>query len=290
MPTTKPFRNRIKHLKESYETLRKGKESLLEIIDEAELSENVYNSNAIENSTLTLKETEKILLELEVSRNLPLREVFEAKNLSRVVQFIRTKSSEKDLSKELIILLHKMLLTNIQDTIAGRFRQKGEYVRIGTYIAPSPEKLDKLMEEALTEYKSDHDTYFTDKIAHFHLKFEHAHPFIDGNGRIGRVLINYQLRRLGFPTIIIRNKEKQNYYQAFKDFDEKNDTKRMEHIIALALMESLHKRVAYLEGKEIIPLSVYAKKQGKSLSGLINAAHRQTIAAFREKGVWKISQ
>jgi Fic family protein len=289
MPTTKPIRDRITELKKSYEQLRKGGDSLLQIIDEAELPENVYNSNAIENSTLTLKETEKILLELEVSRNLSLREVFEAKNLAKVVEYIKSKSKEKDLDEDTILLLHRMLMTNIKDSVAGRFRQKGEYVRVGTYIAPAPEHIERLIEQNLIEYDTNTESYFTDKIARFHLEFEHTHLFIDGNGRMGRVIINYQLLRLGFPPIMIRDKEKQDYYKSFIDYDYKTDTKRMEKIIALALLESLNKRVAYLKGAEIITLAEYSKKQKKSLSTLINAARRQTIPAFREKGVWKVS-
>lgn len=289
MATIKTIRSRIESLKREYEKFRKGKESLLQIIDEAELPENVYNSNAIENSTLTLKETEKILLEMEVSRNVSLREVFEAKNLARVVEYIRIKSKEKELDEEMILLLHKMLIANIKDNVAGRFRQKGEYVRVGMYVAPAPEHIERLIEQNLVQYRSDNETYFVDKIARFHLEFEHTHPFIDGNGRMGRVIINYQLQRLGFPQIIIRNKEKKEYYKTLQEYDDKKETKRMEKIIALVLMESLNKRVTYLKGKTIIALSEYSKKQKKSLSALTNTAHRQTIPAFREKGIWKIS-
>ena len=125
MSTTNLIRDRISTLKETYDRLRIGKESVLQMIDEAEIPESVYNSNAIENSTLTLKETEKILLDMEVSRDLDLREVLEAKNLSRVIQYIRNKALEADLDKAMILLLHQMLISNIDDTIAGRFRQKG---------------------------------------------------------------------------------------------------------------------------------------------------------------------
>ena len=79
MATTQPTRNRIQALKKAYDTLRPGKESLLSMIDEVEVPESVYNSNAIENSTLTLKETERILLEQMLSRNVSVREAFEAK-------------------------------------------------------------------------------------------------------------------------------------------------------------------------------------------------------------------
>lgn len=281
-------KDRIQDLKEQYDRLRVGKQALLKIIDESEIAENVYNSNAIENSTLTLKETEKILLEMEVSRDVSLREVFEAKNLARVVEYIREKSSNTELDEEMILLLHKMLISNIDDDIAGRFRKGGEYVRVGTHIAPAPEQVEGFIERALIEYSRDLETFFSDKIARFHLRFEHTHPFCDGNGRIGRVLINYQLERFGFPSIIIRDKEKQVYYQSFRDFDDKNVSKGMEKILALAIMESLHKRIAYLRGESIVTLSDYAKSQEKSIHTLLNAARRQTIPAFREKGVWKI--
>lgn len=292
MAITKPSRNRIQSLKSEFDTLRKGKESLLSIIDDAEVSESVYNSNAIENSTLTLKETEKILLEMEVSRDVSLREVYEAKNLARVIGYIRNKVQITELSKETILLLHQMLIGGIDDSIAGRFRVKGEYVRVGTHIAPAPEHVERMIEDILVGYSSDLESYFTDKIAKFHLDFETVHPFCDGNGRIGRVLMNLQLLKLGFPFVIIRDKEKQEYYSAFKEYrDSRNKSaKVMEKIVALALTESLYKRVTYLKGDKIILLTDFAKKNKKSTPAVLNAARRQNIPAFREKGVWKIGE
>ena len=190
MALTNPIKKKIQVLKQEYDKLRSGKDSLLLIIDEAEIPENVFNSNAIENSTLTLKETEKILLEMELSRDVSLREVFEAKNLARVINYTREKSKEAELSKELILLLHEMLIGGIDDKIAGRFRKKGEYVRVGSYIAPAPEQVERMIESIIFEYKSDLDSYFLEKIAKYHLDLESTHPFCDGNGRIGRVLIN----------------------------------------------------------------------------------------------------
>ena len=290
MPTFNPIKNKIKILKAEFDNLKKDKKSLLTIINEAEISEAVYNSNAIENSTLTLKETEKILLDMEVSRNISVREVFEAKNLARVVEYIRNKSQIVEINKEIILLLHQMLISGINDDIAGRFRKIGEYVRVGTHIAPAPEHIQKMMETILTEYYSNLSDYFIDKIAKFHLDFETIHPFNDGNGRIGRVLICFQLQHFGFPMIIIRNKEKQKYYDAFKKYRQNKNTKTMETIIALALLESLHKRIVYLKGEKIITVSEYAKKHNRVVSALLNASRRQTIPAFREKGVWKIGE
>ena len=104
MAITKPLIDRIQNLKTEYESLKTGKESLLVMVDEAEVAEAVYNSNAIENSTLTLQETEKILLEMEVAREVSIREVFEAKNLARVVAYIRNKSQETEINKEIIFI------------------------------------------------------------------------------------------------------------------------------------------------------------------------------------------
>jgi cell filamentation protein, protein adenylyltransferase len=290
MPLNQPIKMRIQSLKKEYDSLKKEKGSLLVMIDEAEIPENVYNSNAIENSTLTLKETEKILLEMELSRNVSLREVFEAKNLARVISYKRNKSENNELTKERILLLHQMLIGGIDDTIAGRFRKQGEFVRVGTHIAPAPEHVEGLIDDVLAEYYTDVSSYFFEKIAKFHLNFETIHPFCDGNGRMGRVLINFQLRELGFPRVIIRDKEKKVYYQAFREYGINKKTKTMEKIFVLALFESFHKRIAYLKSEVIINLSEYVKKHNLSASSITNAARRQTIPAFREKGVWKISR
>src|SRR3989344_2495616 len=159
---------------------------------------------------------------------------------------------------EIILLLHQMLISNIDENIAGKFRAKGEYARVGTHIAPAPEHIEQGLEEILIEYSSNLGAYFIDKLVKFHLDFELIHPFLDGNGRIGRVLINYQLYRLGFPGIIIRDKEKHIYYGSFKEYRDDRVTKTMEKIIALALLESLHKRIAYLKGYKIIEAVEYA--------------------------------
>jgi Fic family protein len=183
-----------------------------------------------------------------------------------------------------------MLIGGINDAIAGRFRKKGEYVRVASHIAPAPENISKMIESILNEYTSDHDHYFSDKIAKFHLEFERIHPFCDGNGRIGRVIINFQLILLGFPRIIIRDKEKDKYYDAFKSYQQHKDTRLMEKVIALAIIESLNKRVAYLKGTEIINLSDYVKDNKLKAPAVFNAARRQSIPAFRERSVWKIAK
>lgn len=290
MATPLQYRDRLQQLKRQFEELKTAKEKLLKLVEQSEIAESVYNSNAIENSTLTLKETEKILLQMEIGRNLDVREVYEAKNLARVMEYIRAKAKHEELSLKLILQLHQMLIGGIDDSIAGRLRKVKEYVRVGSHIAPAPEHIEQLLKQALLDYSSDQQSFFADKIARFHLEFERIHPFNDGNGRIGRVLINYQLIQLGFPSVIIRNKGKSDYYGGFLDYQSTKDTKRMERLVVLALIESLHRRITYLRGQNIVKLKDYAKQTGKSINSLLNAARRQTLPAFREKASWMIGE
>lgn len=280
--------NKINLLRERYYKFSTGKDSLIKLISEAEIAEQVYNSNAIENSTLTLEETEKILLQIDLDRFISEREIFEAKNLARVVSYLDKRAKEQELNLDVILSLHKMLISNIRDDIAGRFRKTGEYVRVGSHIAPKPEEVVERLEKMINEYKASSHENIIQRIAKLHLVFEYTHPFCDGNGRIGRVLNNYLLIREGFVPINIKFIDRKKYYDAFKEFDEKGKIKIMEEIVARSLTNSYHKRLAYLEGKKIIPLVEYAKKNKISHSNLINKATRQTIEAFFEKGIWKI--
>ena len=281
---------RISRLFAQYQAKFENKESLLAMVDDVEIAERVYNSNAIENSTLSLPETEKILLQLEISRHVTLREIFEAKNLAHVYRYIKKTAPVQSLTIDMILLLHKMLITNIADNVAGRFRKDNEMVRVGQHIGLPPEYIESRIQEILINYNADIKTPFIHRIAELHAEFESVHPFIDGNGRIGRVMNNYLLIRKGFPPIIVRNKEKEYYYSALRSFDDTHNSKPMIRIVELAVLESLHKRLAYLDRLEIIPLSEYVDVKKSSFPALLNTARRQTIPAFREKGVWKIGK
>lgn len=288
MARVSSFYSSIGALRARYYRAALGKESLLQLIGEAEVAEQVYNSNAIENSTLTLEETEKILLQIDLDRYISERELFEAKNLARVVSYIHQKAKTEEMSLNLMQLLHKMLLANIREDIAGRFRNEQEWVRVGSYIAVDPKVIVPELERMLVEYQSTSTEHIVRRIAQLHLSFEHIHPFVDGNGRIGRVMNNFLLIREGYVPINIQFIDRKTYYEAFKEFNEKQSTKIMEDIVGKALMQSYHKRLAYLEGAKIVTLTEYAKQFQRSHSNLLNKAHRQTIEAFMEKGVWKI--
>ncbi|MEK7213412.1 MAG: Fic family protein [Patescibacteria group bacterium] len=288
MPKTLHIFNAISNLRERYYTAAVGKQALLKLLSEAEVAEQVYNSNAIENSTLTLEETEKILLQIDLDRYITEREIFEAKNLARVVSYIDQRAKEQELTLEVISSLHKMLISNIRDDIAGRFRKNNEFVRVGSHIAPNPTEVVGRLEKMLTEYNATNHENIIKRIAKLHLAFEYTHPFCDGNGRIGRVINNYLLIREGFVPINIKFIDRNKYYEAFREFDEKGATAIMEEIVGKALTNSYHKRLAYLDGAQIMTLAEYGKINKISHSNLINKATRQTIEAFLEKGVWKI--
>ncbi|OIR25223.1 Fic family protein, partial [Bathymodiolus thermophilus thioautotrophic gill symbiont] len=278
----------IQRLRKRYYASFQNKQSLLDLLSETEVGEQVYDSNAIENSTLTLGDTEKVLLQIDLDKYISERELFEAKNLARVVDYINKKATQSELTLEIILLLHQMLLANINDDFAGRWRQKDEWVRVGNHIAVAPEQIINKLHKMLADYFATNDEHIIKRIALLHLQFEQIHPFIDGNGRIGRVLNNYLLIRDGFVPINIKFIDRADYYSAFSEFNETGKTKVMEQIIGTALSNSYHKRLAYLESKEIITLADYGKRHKISHANLINKAKRQTIAAFSEKGKWKI--
>ncbi|MBU4082458.1 Fic family protein, partial [Patescibacteria group bacterium] len=124
--------------------------------------------------------------------------IYNTKNLARVVSYIDKKAKEQELTLDVILLLHKMLISNIRDDIAGRFRKDNEFVRVGNYIAPNPKEVLDRLEKMMVEYNAASSENIIKRIAKLHLAFEYTHPFNDGNGRIGRVLNNYLLIREGF--------------------------------------------------------------------------------------------
>jgi Fic family protein len=118
MAKTLSVLNKIYSLRERYYRAAVGKDAFIALLSETEIAEQVYNSNAIENSTLSLEETEKILLQIDLDRYITEREIFEAKNLARVVSYIDTRAKEQELGLDIVLLLHKMLISNIRDDIA----------------------------------------------------------------------------------------------------------------------------------------------------------------------------
>ena len=283
-------KDKIEALHQQYLHLAKGNEALLKEITLAEIPEMVYNSNAIENSTLTLEDTEKILSGDDLNRIVNIREVFEAKNLAKLTETLLEKNNSL-LNIKLILKLHKTLLTNIDDRIAGRFRSGKEWVRVGNHLGANPQFVPSLMHELVDNYNQHKINYFLDAVAHFHADFETIHPFVNGNGRMGRVLINLQLMNGGFPPIIIQNKSKHTeYYPLFTRYQSTMKFGGFTELFALLLQESLHKRISILTAKKIIPLALWASQKGVKPNVAANKAKRQTIPAFRLREKWMIAE
>jgi len=281
-------RDRIDSLSEEYRKLTiKYKEAIKELTI-SELPEMVYNSNAIENSTLTLEDTEDILIRNQIRTDHEIREIYEAKNLASAIEYLMD-NPEKEISVELILKLHKTLLTNIRDEIAGRFRSGKEWVRVGTHIGANPEFVNGFMHDLVRDYNSNNDEYFLEKIAYFHAEFENIHPFGDGNGRIGRLLTNEQLDILGLPPIIIPNKSKfDEYYPALDEYTKTNRADKLTELFASLLIEALYRRITKLTAKKIISVADWVKNNDVNLQSATNKAIRGTIPAFRVRGHWMI--
>jgi len=283
-------KRQIAKLRILYDAKSKGKSNILKQIAVAETPEAIYNSNAIENSSLTLSDTEKIILDNITPQKIDIREMFEVKNLAKVTELLLDVQSGR-LTIEQILDFHKILLSNINDAWAGRFRKDNEWVRIGNHIGANPEFVSNLMRDLVNKYNSDNEMYFIDRIAWFHAEFENIHPFCDGNGRIGRVLINLQLRHEDLPPIIIQNKSKQSeYYPIFREYSASGRYDKFSELLALLLTESLHKRLTYLCCPKIIPLADWAKQNKVKNNIATNKAKRQTIPAFRLRGRWSIAE
>jgi len=219
----------------------------------------------------------------------------EAENLRTLSFAVHEKAQTEKLDLQLIVSLHEIITTKTGDETYGRFRKHKERARIKTeiedYVAPKPAQMHKILDEILVTYYSSHQQGIVKRLAQLHLNFCHARPFVDANGRVARALVNHLLIREGFPPIIfpIYHKiDRKKYNESFQEFNKKKLTKKMEEIIAEALIDSLNKRLAYLDYKKIIPLSTYAKSKKIPIPNLLNKAKRRSIPAFVEDGEWRI--
>lgn len=171
-----------------------------------------YNTNAIEGSTITLEETED-LIKRKISPHKPLGDVQETLNHSKV--FFAVLNEKKELSLSMLLTWHNDLFKETKPDICGKVRDY--LVRVGPYIAPDWQDLDKLLKEFFSWYhKNKNIQHPVELAARAHYKFEMIHPFGDGNGRVGRLIIEYILKHRGFPLLIIEYKKRKMYYHALQ--------------------------------------------------------------------------
>lgn len=173
-----------------------------------------YNTNAIEGSTITLEETREIIAD-EVAPNKPLRDIKETEAHARV--FLEMLNTPEKISKELLLQWHQEIFGETKADIAGRFRNFG--VRVGLYRAPDWQNVEKLMEEFI-QFSEQKNLHPVELAAKAHYRFEMIHPFGDGNGRIGRLIMNHILWHKGYPMLIIEYAKRHSYYRALQRDEE----------------------------------------------------------------------
>lgn len=203
-----------------------------------------YNSNAIEGNTLTLKETAMVLEGMTIDKK-PLKDHLEAVGLRDAFLYVEDNAQKKlKLRETEIKSIHSLILIN-------RPEDKGVYRRIpvtilGAYTEPvQPYLIEPKITELLAENEKRKKTMHPiERIARFHLEFEGIHPFIDGNGRTGRLILNLELIRNGYPAINIKFTDRKRYYDAFDDFYRDGNADEMILLVGEYVRERLDK---YLE-------------------------------------------
>lgn len=207
--------------------------SRTDILDELSL-QITYNSNAIEGSTLTKEDTRAVIFDKRNIKNKTLNEQLEAKNHDKAFRYLLDSLSKKSkIDESLIKKLHYMLMLGIRDD-AGEYRKHpvrivGSYVPTANYL-----KVPTLMKEILSKKE-----YFKniEGVALFHSDFEKIHPFGDGNGRIGRLLVIGMLISLDIAPAIIKKKKRPEYYNALQNAQLKENYEPIKKHIFEAVIE-----------------------------------------------------
>ncbi len=174
-----------------------------------------YNSNAIEGSTITLDEAREIIHD-HMAPNKPLRDVKETEAHSKV--FLELIKHEQEITKDIILKWHKQIFGETKQDIAGKIRDYN--VRVGIYRAPDWQDLKNLMKDLIGLVNKKTEINPVEFAAKMHYRFEKIHPFGDGNGRIGRLLMNHILWHAGYPIMIIEYKKRKSYYRALRNEEE----------------------------------------------------------------------
>jgi Fic family protein len=173
-----------------------------------------YNSNAIEGSTITLEEA-RLILEDKVAPNKPLKDIKETESHAEV--FLNMLKTEGKISEKLMLKWHEDIFKETKPDIAGRIRNY--LVTVGPHAAPDWRKVPELMKQ-LTAFVNESKLNPVELAARAHYMFEKIHPFGDGNGRIGRLLMNYLLWKEGYPMLVIEYKGRKSYYRALQKTEE----------------------------------------------------------------------
>lgn len=192
--------------------------------------EYTYNSNAIEGNTLTLRETNWVLQGLTIDKK-PLKDHLEAVGHKEAFDYVLELVRERvPLSESIIKKIHYLVLTARRED-RGVYRHVPVQILGAAHEPVQPYLIQTEMERLMEEYHASMEHIIT-KLVRFHLDFEGIHPFIDGNGRTGRLLVNLELMKAGYPPIDIKFTDRISYYDAFDAYYAKGSTEAMEKLFA----------------------------------------------------------
>lgn len=187
-----------------------------ELFENTFFTELTYDSNAIEGSSLSLEDTNLILNEGIVPKGKTLREINEAKNHREAIKFI--ESYKGDLTELFILKLHSIILKDISERFAGRYRENPVRIFGSDVKFPDLEKVPQLVKNLTYWYKLNKSRMHPFELAVlFSMKLVSIHPFVDGNGRISRLIMNFLLKKKGYPWINIYMKQRAEYLKAVRN-------------------------------------------------------------------------
>ena len=232
----------------------------------------IYNSNAIEGNTLTLKETDIILQYGVTVKGKSLKEQEEVKGQEYAINFLKEIIKRNEtLSLRLIREFHSLVLNDDIEN-RGKFKQSNNEI-LGAGFETTPYYLvEEKLTELIEKYNSNKVDNLVTKVSHFHADFEKIHPFIDGNGRTGRLLLNLELMKNGYPITVIRNEEREEYYTALETAQVKSNYELLADFIEKSVENTFWmyykyfdedtkmKFEEYLKNKGIIPKKIYQKR------------------------------
>lgn len=216
----------------------------LERLTEEFAIEYTYNSNAIEGNTLTLRETDLVLRGLTIDRK-PLKDHLEAVGHKEAFDFVQELVQDQvPLSEHIIRQIHALVLADRRED-RGVYRQVPLRIMGARHEPPQPYLIQPQMESLLQRYGTCPENVIT-KLARFHIEFERIHPFIDGNGRTGRLLVNLELMKAGYPPIDIKFTDRFAYYEAFEAYQNDHSPGAMESLFAGCISATLDRYLAML--------------------------------------------
>lgn len=207
--------SRILKKKERLDAARPLSKHTLRTLQEKLFLEWTYNSNAIEGNTLTLNET-KVVLEGITVGGKTLREHLEVINHRDAIRYVEEiVRQEEPLSEWQIKNLHRLVLKGIDNAYAGTYREEQVFISGAEHVPPAPYLIQEKMEQMMKWYKDKGDSLHPiERGAMLHVMFVGIHPFIDGNGRTARLLLNLELMKDGYPPVIIKVENRLAYYEA----------------------------------------------------------------------------